>query len=193
MQNGLMVKKLAVFLVVLYLAFFSLVSSSQAQGALFVPVAEAVATTVDYSLPYPGILPDSPIYFLKVWRDQVVTWLISDPAQKSFYLLLLSDKRLAAGQMLINSGKIELGVATVAKGEDYFNQATNLAIAAKKSGKDVSDLVAKLTVAGAKHGEVLGILETKVSGKEALDFQKSRQSNTESRKRIMELLLVTGH
>ncbi len=184
-----MMKRLLVLLVVLYIALFSFVKAVTAESLRLAPVAEAAATTVEYPLPYPGILPDSPIYFLKVWRDQVMTWLISDPVQKSFYSLLLSDKRLAAGEVLVNSGKVTLGVATVSKAEDYFGQATDLAVAAKGSGKNVNDLMAKLVVAGAKHDEILAGLSGKVSGKEGTDLQKARQDNTGLRNRIMELLL----
>lgn len=174
-------QKVIALLVILYLVLFSLTNTARAQSVELAPV--------DYSLPYPGILPDSPVYFLKVWRDQVMTWFISDPVQKSFYTLLLSDKRMAAGEALINSGKKVLGVATVVKANDYFLQAVDLAQSAKKAGKKTDDLVAKLVVAGAKHDEILAVLSGKVSGKEGTDLQKTRQSNTEMRKRIMELLL----
>ncbi len=140
---------------------------------------EAAATGVDYALPYPGMLPDNPLYFLKVARDQALGYFITDPTQKSFYFLLLSDKRLGAGAVLVKLGKQDLGKTTLSKGEQYFSAAVDLAIVAKKSGKDVSDLLAKLTIAGAKHSEIL----TKSSADQAY------HNNLQTRNRIMELLL----
>lgn len=153
-------KKFFVFLVVFYFAVFSWVGQVRA---------------VEYALPYPGMLPDNPWYFLKVVRDQIMTVVITDPVQKSFYLLLLSDKRTAAGEVLIKGGKVALGKTTLEKSEEYFSQA--VALAAKTKDKD---LVAKLVVAGAKHSEIL----TKA------DAPAAYQSNLEARKRVMELLLA---
>ncbi len=183
-------KKVLVFLVVLYLALFSWIGRVKA-----IELVEAAATSVEYPLPYPGMLPDSPFYFLKVARDSLVTWLIADPVKKSFYLVLLADKRVGAGEVLVNSGKTALGVATLIKAEEYYKQAVDLMINQNstlrlRSGQElktqnsqgVNDLLSKLVVAGAKHGEVLG----KISG---VDVTTARQINAESRKRVMELLL----
>ena len=44
-------------------------------------------TTVKYELPYPGILPDNPLYFLKQIRDWIMERLITDPLKKiEFYM-----------------------------------------------------------------------------------------------------------
>ncbi|MBF8250036.1 MAG: LPXTG-motif cell wall anchor protein, partial [Candidatus Levybacteria bacterium] len=58
---------------------------------------------VNYELPYPGLLPDSPLYFLRVTRDKLVSFLISDPLKKAEFDLLQADKRLNAGIYLLNS------------------------------------------------------------------------------------------
>ncbi len=177
-----MLSRIGIMLVVLY--FAASFGNRQAWA-----VEPALATDVEYALPYPGMLPDSPFYFLKVLRDQAVAFLIKDPTQKSFYFLLLSDKRVGAGGVLVESGKISLGATTLLKAEDYFSLAVDQATVAKRSGKDASDLLAKLAVAGAKHAEVLSKVVPKTGEKESGDLAKAYRDNTESRKRIMELLL----
>ena len=144
--------------------------------ALFFFVGQVAA--VEYSLPYPGILPDSPVYFLKVIRDQVVTFFITNPGQRSFYLVFLSDKRLAAGEALARKGNRDLAATTFLRSEDYFKQAVDLATRTNNQ-----DLWAKLLVSGAKHSEILA----------KANMSKAYQDNLEDRKRIMELLLATGH
>lgn len=142
---------------------------------------------IAYSLPYPGLLPDSPIYFVKVARDQVMLWLARDQQQKAFYLLLLSDKRLAAGEMLINKGNGAVGATSVLKGEEYFKRAVDQAVVAKQAGKDTRDLFAKLLVAAAKHTEVISSLLAKVSGKDAEQLTKAYQENQTATERVKEI------
>lgn len=149
---------------------------------------ETAVKSIDYALAYPGILPDSPLYFIKVIRDRVVSFLIQSPVKKSFYLLLLSDKRLAAGQVLINTGKSNVGVTTVVNGEEYFTEAVTTATEAKKQGKDVNELVAKLSVAGVKHDEVISELAKKVSGIEANQMSRAYDSNQKSREKTSEIM-----
>lgn len=187
-------KKVLVLLVVWYVAAFSLVGKSLALES-----AIASATSVEYPLPYPGILPDNSFYFLKVARDSFVSLMVTNPVKKSFYLLLLADKRVAAGETLVNSNRVAVGVATLVKAEEYYSQAVGLAesqklkVKSQKFDEKYSDLLSKLTVAGAKHEEILARVAGKVSEKENRDLTKARQNNLEARKRIMELLLVTGH
>lgn len=142
---------------------------------LFLAVKPVLAS--DYVLPYPGLLPDSPLYVFKVIRDQVVTWTIRDSEKKAFYLLLLSDKRLAAGEVLANNGKTVLGATTISKSQDYFKQAVDLAEKLPKEKRE--NLVTKLVVAGAKHKQVLAGLISKIS----IDDDSKLQD------RVMELYL----
>ena len=171
--------------IILLVFYFALFAWSRQVGAVEV----VAASEVEYQLPYPGMLPDNPLYFLKVARDQIVGALLTDQAQKSFYFLLLADKRLGAGAALMESGKADLAAATFLKGEEYFALAVDLAVAAENSGRDVSDLAAKLVVSGAKHSELLGTYLVKGSEKETSDLAKAYQNNTDSRNRTIELLL----
>ncbi|MBI3576483.1 hypothetical protein HY086_00365, partial [Candidatus Gottesmanbacteria bacterium] len=59
---------------------------------------------VEYLLPYPGILPDNPLYFLKAARDKIIEFLIADPVRKAEFYILQSDKRLGMTSMLLEKG-----------------------------------------------------------------------------------------
>lgn len=110
---------------------------------------------IEYVLVYPGILPDSVLYPIKMIRDRLVLTLTLDPLKKAEVMLLLADKRLGAGKALIEGGKTELGVTTVTKGEKYLVQAVDQTVKAKKEGKDASVLKEKLSKACLKHHEVI--------------------------------------
>jgi hypothetical protein len=62
-------------------------------------------TKVDYVLPYPGILPDNPIYFLKDLRDKIMEMLIADPVKKMEFHLLQSDKFIGMALSYEGQGK----------------------------------------------------------------------------------------
>jgi hypothetical protein len=131
-------------------------------------------TAVNYILPYPGVLPDSPLYMIKMIRDKIVLMLTGDPLKKTEKLLLYADKRLGAAQALMEGNKTALGITTITKAEKYLEQAVNEFQKAKNSKGDTSRLKEQLKLATAKHEELLtGFLstatgETKTALEEAL-------------------------
>ena len=110
---------------------------------------------VEYYLPYPGVLPDSPLYRLKVARDWVQLWLTFDEGKKAQRELLYADKRVNAAKALIEGGKPGLGVSTATKAEKYLEKAVDTTVGLQKSGKDMKSLLLTLAKATTKHGEVL--------------------------------------
>ncbi len=137
---------------------------------------------VDYILPYPGLLPDSPLYFLRTTRDRIISFLISDPLKKAEFDLLQADKRLAAGIYLSNKNKYELSLTTISKGENYFESALQKAEEAKKQGIAVGSIASSLYHSSLKHQEIIKELEQKTKGdlrtkfaqeaKRAAEFEK---------------------
>ena len=93
--------------------------SSYAQTPVASPSPSPI---IDYPLPYPGILPDNPLYLMKALRDRVVSIVISDPLKKAQFDLLMADVRLNAAQYLFAKGeeKYSLAETTISKGENYF-------------------------------------------------------------------------
>lgn len=110
---------------------------------------------VQYDLPYTGILPDSPLYFLKALRDNVLGLLITDPLKKAEYDLLMADKRLGGAEALLLKQKNDLAITTLSKSGNYFYQAIGLAAVAKKQGNNVNNILSKMITASIKHQEVI--------------------------------------
>jgi hypothetical protein len=122
---------------------------------------ETTAGPVDYYLPYPGILPDHPLYWLKMVRDRVRLWLTREPLARAERLLLYADKRLGAGWALIDGEKTDLGVTTLTKAEKYLERAM-LTARSLGEGAEETRFKEKLDKATAKHKEVLRDLMNKV-------------------------------
>ncbi|MBI3888057.1 hypothetical protein HY310_03250 [Candidatus Microgenomates bacterium] len=148
----------------------------------------AFATTlakVEYNLPYPGVLPDSPVYSLKVVRDNLVTFFIFEQKQKAFYQLFLADKRMAAAKALFDKGSINLGATTIVKSQEYFSNAVDLAV----KNKDES-LIEKLIVSSVKHEEAINDLLPKTKEGDLEKMNKSLSASLKDKKRVMEVLKV---
>lgn len=129
--------------------------------------------TIDYTLPYPGILPDNPLYPLKAFRDRIVSMLIADPVKKSLFDLLQADKRLQSAVYLLytnDTRHLELAKSTISKGENYFEEAVSQLEVARKRGRNVSVEIRQLHLAARKHEEVLTGLKAQVSDKEKESF-----------------------
>ena len=113
--------------------------------------------TSEYVLPYPGILPDHPLYVLKRFRDYILDRLIVDPVRKAEFHILQADKRLNMGIFLIERGNAALAEETISKGEKYMDRAVYELLDVKASGKMPPDyLVEKLDTSLTKHIETLG-------------------------------------
>jgi hypothetical protein len=159
-------------LVLLLLVVF--ISSGQKVFAQAISTSPAVLN-VDYTLPYSGILPDNPLYFLKALRDNVLNMLITDPLEKSNYDLLMADKRLGAASALLDKGEVDLAITTLSKSENYFDLAIQQAVAAKKQGENADEIVSKLLTASLKHQQVIFTMEEKTRGAARLVLQVSQK------------------
>lgn len=159
---------------VYFLAFFSLLvflfSLSSFSSKIY-----AEAEKVNYELPYPGLLPDNSLYFLRATRDRIVSFLISDPLKKAEFNLLQADKRLNAGIYLITKGKISLALSTVSKAENYFEEALRKIEEAKAQGMSISELEERLRDSAKKHKQELGNIINKVSKDFKASFEKEQE------------------
>lgn len=110
----------------------------------------------EYVLPYPGVLPDSPLYAIKRLRDWILDKLIVDPMRRAEFNVLQADKRLNMGIFLIAKENPALAEEVVSKGEKYLNSAVYSLIALKNEQKEVPTyMVERLERSLEKHEEVL--------------------------------------
>lgn len=160
---------LAVSLLFILFPFFSASAQIvQEDGTVIISPTPTPQQSVQYEMPYPGLLPDSPFYILKTLRDQVVGFLITDPAKKATFDLLQADKRFQAGIMLYekDQDKKELAFSTLSKGHNYLDMAIDKALEARGK-KIVSDVEGRIHFSLRKQEEVLIHLGRTKPGDEA--------------------------
>ncbi|KKS71726.1 MAG: hypothetical protein UV43_C0029G0008 [Parcubacteria group bacterium GW2011_GWF2_42_7] len=105
-------------------------------------------------LPSPGATPDSPLYFLKTWKESIQTFFIFGFENKAKQYLHLADVRLAEYQKMIDKGKTKIAEKTLVKYEKQLYKAIQ-AMSKKKKAKDILPLLKDEPIT-EKH---IGILE----------------------------------
>jgi hypothetical protein len=82
---------------------------------------------VDYKLPYPGILPNNPLWPVKDLRDKAISLFIFDSVTKAQYYLRQADKRFAAGLALNDKEVLRWAyeyLGEAAKNKEIFPQVS---------------------------------------------------------------------
>ncbi|MDO8659014.1 MAG: DUF5667 domain-containing protein [Candidatus Parcubacteria bacterium] len=127
---------------------------------------------VEYSLAWPGILPDNKLYKLKVLRNKIIERMIVDPVKKIEFDLLMADKTIYASKLLVDKGKIALARETVLKGENYYSilvQDYNTALL--RGRRMPASLDQKITLAAKKHQEIFEEVKNKLEGEDKKTFE----------------------
>lgn len=143
-----MVKKLiAALLLLLFVLTQPSLKLSQAQG-LNLQMYE-----VAYDLPYPGLLPDHPLYFLKAARDRMLDILTFDSLKKAQLYLLYSDKRAYSAKFLAEKGRNDLAITALSKAEKYALKIPPLF--KKSKNKSKKEFLEKVKTSNLKHKEII--------------------------------------
>jgi len=122
-----------------------------------------IPSKIKYPLPYPGkVLPDNLLWPIKAMRDKLWFFVNTNPTKQAELTLLFADKRLGSAKLLIDKGKLELGVTTLTKSEKYLEEAYSLEKRNEEEGFDTSEFLVKLANASLKHYEVIEYILTKV-------------------------------
>lgn len=124
---------------------------------------------INYELAYPGILPDHPLYWLKMIRDRIWGSLIHQPVQKTSWLVLMADKRAAAAQQLVIKNQDKLALTTASKAEKYLERAVNKFVSLELNQQ--IGLRSRLEQAVGKHEHVIKNMSQQVEVKLSSDFE----------------------
>lgn len=133
----------------------------------------------DYQLPYPGILPNHPLYTIKMFRDRALEVFTREPTRKAQLYLLFADKRIFAAQILSETDWV-LSERTASKAEKYFLKAKSSIIGAKKMGVAPEiGFVDKTIAAVNKHQIILNNLIKQAPKEQKTGFKNSLKINGE--------------
>lgn len=112
--------------------------------------------TVEYDLPYPGMLPDHPLYVLKSARDAVMVFLTRDYIKKSELMLLLSDKHAAMAMALAKNGEWSDAAEVLRQSEDMFDEILKTLDESTDQGvAPGGELIQQVIMSNEKHKEVI--------------------------------------
>jgi len=139
------------------LVFIAITIPAFAQTPTQSPTTEPVMEEKEeYVLPYPGILPDHPLYFLKALRDTILEALIVDPLRKSEFYLLQADKRLNMGIFFGAKGKAKEAAESVTIAEQFMERVVKWLLTFREGGSVVpASTVDRLERSMKKHEEEL--------------------------------------
>lgn len=147
-------------------------------------------TPVLYEMPYPGLLPTNSFYFLKVTRDNLFGFFLSDPVKKAEYFVLQSDKRVETAYILATNQPQEpsLIIESLEEAVNYFSEALRYASNAKRQGMDVHEIHLRMRLANLKHQERTNEIIAKFSDEEAGKLITVKKELTTLEKQIHELV-----
>lgn len=117
-------------------------------SVIVVSIVKISAAEQSYQFLWPGILPDHPLYKMKVLRNKIISKIIYGPIKRIEFDLLMADKTLYASRLLFDKGKLNLAKEAALKGENYFSVLVSdyaTVLAKKKTVPD--DLKQKITQA----------------------------------------------
>lgn len=143
---------------------------------------------IKYNLPYPGVLPDNPLYFLKSARDNIVEFMTRDNIKKARLYLNSSDKKMAMSLLLEKKGREKMAVQTVIQGEKDFIKLASLLKEAKKQGvSPEGEFVLNIKLSNEKHREVIQTLQKELSSEKSTDIIQALKTNEAIKKEISKL------
>lgn len=182
-------KRVTLTVLTFFIAIYITLVTAYAQEIASSSIKEPFPTAIEYQLPYPGLLPDNPLYFLKVFRDNLTAFFLSKPLDKANFDLLQSDKNTEASYLLITQevGKTELALKIFTQGQDFFEDAIKQTTDAKKQGYSSTEMSKKLATANLKHMQILQSLEQQSGQKNAKIFQDEREQGKKFAKMIRAL------
>jgi len=188
------VKQLTLSAIILFIAIYiPLVTAYAQESKTPTPtdgiIPSAAPTPIDYQLPYPGMFPDNPLYFLKVFRDNLTSFFLSKPIDKANFELLQSDKNVQASYLLVTQqqGKTLLAFQIFSQAQDDFSQAVIQAKNAKKQGYSTKEFADKLSSANQKHEQILQAIAQAANQTSSPTVQKEHDRAMELAKEIKSL------
>jgi len=171
-KNDIFINVIKKIVVLVSILFFSLAIHpviAQENGNKIAPELDKIATA-EYKLPYPGMLPSSPLYKLKTLRDKFVLALITDPHKKAAKHLQLADRQLFEALKVAESGDIPLAIHSAFKGEHQMTQLVDNLKSAIYSGEKLDlELTDKAHRASFRHLELLTGMKARANDKNQIE------------------------
>ncbi len=142
--------------------------------AIFLFAGVTQAQTND--LPGPGMLPDSPLYFLKSLTENIGTFFTLGDTAKAERYLNLSERRLAEARSLIAKDRADLAEEAIKRYEKQVNRALERTNEARKRGINTDEVLVRVSEATLKHQAVLADVYERVPEQARAGIEQAMQA-----------------
>ncbi len=167
-----MYKNIAIIFFVLFLFLFPIFSFAKENTDSNKPATSSAS--IEYKLALPGMLPDHPLFKLKVLKDKITAKLINNKIKKIEYDLLMADKTIYASKLLAQKGNIALAKETALKGEHYYTTlVSDYKWAYWYKEKIPQELDERIKTAALKHQEVFTDIAKDLKGEDKKTFENT--------------------
>jgi hypothetical protein len=168
---------------------YALLGSMEAVHAQL-PQKETTIQTeeIEYTLPYAGLLPDSPLYFIKRTRDAFWLFFTRDSGKKAEILLLFADKKIVMAQALSEKGKWKLALETIEASQKDVDKLINAVDLSTKIGSALSeDFLDTVRLSSTKHLEIMEDMLKNAPDESRTGMEELMQKNVEQYNRLQKL------
>ena len=103
----------------------------------------------------PGILPDSPFYFMKSWGRTIRTFFAFNAQEKARLALRFANEDVLAIKKLCDKGECQLVEEHCKKFQEQFQRALQRTERAREEGRDIGELIERLKETHLRQQQVL--------------------------------------
>lgn len=153
--------------------------------SIFLISGIALADT-EADMPEAGILPDSKLFTLELWWEDVQRFFTFDDVKKAELETKLAMKRMTEAEKLIEKGKTELAEKNLLRFQNRLEAAYEKAEQANEKGKDVEALLEKLEANSLRHQEVLSEVYEKIPDNAQESILKAMENSAQGLENAME-------
>jgi len=139
-------------------------------------------------LPSPGLLPDSPFYFLEIIAEEIGTFFTFGDLKKAERYAALAAERLAETQAVVEKGKSELAEKTLARYENQLNNSIAHAERAQAKDQNTEQVMTKVGKATSVHLEVLAEVYNKVPDQAKPVIENAMKASVKGHEKAVEVL-----
>jgi len=139
-------------------------------------------------LPSPGLLPDSPFYFLEIITEGIGTFFTFGDLKKAERHAVLAAERLAEVQAVVEKGKPEFVEKTLARYENQLNNSIARAKKAQAKDQNVEEVMARIGEATSVHLEVLARVYEKVPEQAKPAIESAMKASLKGHEKAVEVL-----
>lgn len=136
----------------------------------------------------PKLLPDSPFYFLKGWKEKIELFLAQTPEAQAEKQAEFATRRVAEAKQMVKKNKLEFVEKLMEKHRKHLEKAEGKIEEAKEKGRDVERALVIVTEATSQHLSVLTEVYEKVPEQAKGAIEHAMEVSSRGQERALEAI-----